>query len=226
MSLATALSPKRTLALLALALATTPVLAETPASPPASAQADVTPPECELVRVTATTLRIRVRDGGSGLADVRVLRAKNATVNVPDFAAGFQRVVFVTAEKLDEAQRSTVVLEVEDVAGNVTTCDPVLTTVSTEVPESFTLSQNWPNPFNPTTKIAFQLAEQADVRLAVYDVMGREVAVLVQESMEAGTYDVEWEGADAAGRPLPSGLYLYRIEAGTFNATRSMTLLK
>ena len=190
---------------------------------------DVTPPECELIAVEPgppTTLRVRVRDGGSGLADVRVVQAKNATVNVPDFAVGFQRVVFVTAEKLDEGQRSTVVLEVEDRAGNVTTCDPVLTTVSTEVPETFTLGQNYPNPFNPTTTITFQLAEASDVRLTVYDVMGRAVSTLVQEPMEAGTYTVEWEGADAAGRPLPSGLYLYRIEAGTFNATRSMTLLK
>ena len=56
--------------------------------------------------------------------------------------------------------------------------------------------------------------------------MGREVARLVSEPMEAGTYAVEWEGADGAGRPLPSGVYLYRIEAGTFSASRTMTLLK
>ena len=186
---------------------------------------DVTAPECELVS-TEPLLRVRLRDGGSGLADVRVMQAKNATVNVPDFAVGFQRVIFVTAEKQDEAKRSTVVLEVEDVAGNVTTCDPVLTTVSTEVPETFALGQNYPNPFNPTTTIRFELAEAADVRLVVYDVMGREVARLVAEPMEAGTYAVEWEGADGAGRPLPSGLYLYRIEAGAFSQSRTMTLLK
>ena len=190
-----------------------------------TAAADVTAPECELVS-TEPLLRVRVRDGGSGLADVRVMRSQNAVVSVPDFAVGFQRVVFVTAEKQDESKRATVVLEVEDVAGNVTTCDPVLTTVSTDVPETFALGQNYPNPFNPTTAIRFELAEAADVRLVVYDVMGREVALLVAEPMEAGTYDVEWEGADGAGRPLPSGLYLYRIEAGAFSQSRTMTLLK
>ncbi|MGI9175045.1 MAG: ScyD/ScyE family protein [Rhodothermales bacterium] len=190
---------------------------------------DMTPPECEIVRVDPgppTTLRIRVRDGGSGLSDVRVKQSKNATVDVPIFPVGIQSVVFVTAEKLDESKRSMVILEVEDEAGNVRTCDPVLTTVSADLPEQFELGQNWPNPFNPTTRIAFKLAEHADVRLTVYDVVGREVATLVREPMEAGTYEVEWEGTDAAGRALPSGLYLYRITAGTFVETRTMTLLK
>ena len=195
----------------------------------APSAADSTPPECELVSVTPgppTTLRVRVRDGGSGLADVRVIQAKNADVTVPDFEQGLTTRLFVTAEKLSEGQRATLVLEVEDVAGNVTTCDPVLTTVSTEVPETFVLGQNYPNPFNPTTTIRFALAERADVRLAVYDVAGREVALLVSDRMEAGSYEVAWEGRDGSGRALPSGLYLYRIEAGPFTETRVMALVK
>ena len=130
---------------------------------------DTTPPECELVSVTPgppTTLRVRLRDEGSGLAAIRVLQSTNATVTLPDFTPGDQQEIFVTAEKIDEAQRATLVLEAEDMAGNTTTCDPVLTTLSAEVPEAFALEQNYPNPFNPTTAIRFRLAEASDVRLA------------------------------------------------------------
>ena len=190
---------------------------------------DTAPPECELVSVTPgppTTLRVRLRDGGSGLAAVRVLQSTNATVTLPDVDLGTTDELFATAEKLDEDQRATVVLEAEDLAGNTTTCDPVVTTLSAEVPETSALEQNYPNPFNPTTQIRFQLAEAADVRLSVYDVTGREVAVLVSDRMEAGSYEVAWEGRDASGRVLPSGVYLYRLEAGTFTAVRTMALVK
>ena len=202
---------------------------EPPPSPPSPPAEDTTPPECEIVSIEPgppTTLRVRLRDGGSGLAEVRVKQSTNATVNVPAFSAGIQTVVFVTAEKVDQRKRSTVVLEVEDMAGNTTTCDPVVTTVSAEVPEAFELGANYPNPFNPTTKITFQLAEHSDVHLAVYDVVGREVAVLASEPMEAGAYEVEWDGRDASGRVLPSGLYLYRLTAGSLTQARTMTLLK
>ena len=209
--------------LLLSALSTTRSFAQ---EPPA---VDERSPECEIIRIDPgppTTLRIRVRDGGSGLASVTVRRDKNATVNVSAFTPGVKTVVFVTAEKIDEGSPANVVLEVEDVAGNTTVCDPVLTTLSADVPEGFSLSANYPNPFNPTTQITFQLAEPSDVRLSVYDVTGREVALLVGEPMEAGTYEVEWDGHDAAGRVLPSGLYLYRITAGDFVQSRAMTLLK
>ena len=195
-------------------------------APPAQ---DTTPPECEIVSITPgppTTLRVRTRDGGSGLASITVRQDKNATVTVPTFTPGVQTNVFVTAEKVDERRRSTVVLEVKDVAGNTTTCDPVVTTVSSEVPEAFDLAPNYPNPFNPTTRIAFKLAEASDLRLAVYDALGREVALLVSDQMEAGSYEVEWEGTDASGRVLPSGVYLYRMEAGSFSQSRTMTLVK
>ena len=200
---------------------------EDEASPPLPG--DVTPPECEIVGIDPgppTTLRVRTRDGGSGLASITVRQDKNATVTVPAFTPGVQTNVFVTAEKIDESKRSTVVLEVKDRSGNTTVCDPVVTTVSADVPEAFELGANYPNPFNPTTRIAFKLAEASDVRLAVYDALGREVALLVSDQIEAGSYEVEWEGTDASGRVLPSGVYLYRIEAGAFSESRTMTLVK
>ena len=79
----------------------------------------------------------------------------------------------------------------------------------------------YPNPFNPSAEIVFDLPEASDVRLAVYDVTGREVARLADGPMSAGTHRVRFE---ATG--LPSGVYLYRLEAGAFAATERMTLVK
>ena len=89
------------------------------------------------------------------------------------------------------------------------------------VPTSFALHAAYPNPFNPSAEIEFDLPEASDVRLIVYDVMGREVARLAEGPMPAGSHRVRFE---AAG--LPSGVYLYRLEAGTFAQTQRMTLVK
>ncbi len=89
------------------------------------------------------------------------------------------------------------------------------------VPERFALLQNYPNPFNPTTTIAYALPVRAEVRLVVYDLYGREVAVLVETTQAAGRYAVQVEAST-----LASGVYLYRLTAGAFTETKAMTLLK
>ncbi len=90
------------------------------------------------------------------------------------------------------------------------------------LPAGFALEQNYPNPFNPSTSIHFAVPEAGQVRLAVFDVTGREVAVLVDRPMEAGSHSVTWSAA--AG--LPSGTYLYRLTAGGVSQTRLLTLVK
>ena len=92
---------------------------------------------------------------------------------------------------------------------------------SDAVPTQFVLDQNYPNPFNPATHIRYALPTSEQVRLAIYDVLGREVSVLVDRQQAAGTYEVAF---DADG--LPSGLYVYRIEAGSSHQARTMLLLK
>ena len=91
----------------------------------------------------------------------------------------------------------------------------------TALTETYALASNYPNPFNPSTEIRFVLPEASAVSLVVYDVMGREVERLLDKTLEAGYHEARW---DATG--LPSGVYLYRIEAGFFAQTRHMTLLK
>ncbi len=91
----------------------------------------------------------------------------------------------------------------------------------TALTETYALASNYPNPFNPSTEIRFVLPEASAVSLVVYDVMGREVERLLDKTLEAGYHEARW---DATG--LPSGVYLYRIEAGPFTQTRRMTLLK
>jgi hypothetical protein len=92
---------------------------------------------------------------------------------------------------------------------------------SSELPSAFELHQNYPNPFNPTTVISYQLSAVSSVTLRVYDVLGREVAVLVNEKKPAGSYQVQW---NAEG--IPSGIYLYRLTSGTLSITRKLILLK
>lgn len=90
-----------------------------------------------------------------------------------------------------------------------------------DVPAAYTLMQNYPNPFNPSTTISFTLPSSSNVTLKIFDVLGNEIATLVDEVKNAGSHQVQF---DAAG--LPSGMYLYRLQTGDFNETRKMLLTK
>jgi photosystem II stability/assembly factor-like uncharacterized protein len=90
-----------------------------------------------------------------------------------------------------------------------------------ELPRAFALQQNYPNPFNPTTAISYQLPVASSVRIVIYDLLGREVAVLVNERKAAGSYEVQFEASR-----LSSGVYLYRLMAGSFTQTLKMVAVK
>jgi len=97
--------------------------------------------------------------------------------------------------------------------------------VTTPRPE-FSLEQNWPNPFNPTTHIVFQLPEPMPVRLSVFDPEGKLVVTLFAGTAAPGRREVMWRGTDADGRPVSSGIYFYRLQAGKQVLTKKMLLLK
>ncbi len=88
------------------------------------------------------------------------------------------------------------------------------------------LVQNYPNPFNPATTIAFSLAKNSQVVLAIYDVRGALVRVLIDEPRAAGGQRAVWDGKDDSGSDVSSGVYFYRLTAGRFQSTRKMVLLK
>jgi len=91
-----------------------------------------------------------------------------------------------------------------------------------EIPEAYTLFQNYPNPFNPSTLIRYMLTEPGDVTLKVYNVLGQEVATLINhEEYDAGEYEIFFDASD-----LPSGVYYYRLRTGSFSDVKKMVLVK
>ncbi len=93
--------------------------------------------------------------------------------------------------------------------------------ISSEVPNAFSLSQNYPNPFNPMTKIKFNVVKASNINVTVFDVLGRHITTLVNEKLNAGTYETEWNA-----NSMPGGVYFYRVEADDFTETKKMILVK
>lgn len=93
-------------------------------------------------------------------------------------------------------------------------------------PIEFALRGNYPNPFNPRTTIRFDVPESSSVRLEVFDMMGRQVATLVDASYSAGQYEVQWNATNDAGEQVASGIYVYRMQAGQFESVSKMVLMK
>ncbi len=93
-------------------------------------------------------------------------------------------------------------------------------------PERWELNAAYPNPFNPTTQISFRVGTTGHVELAVYDVLGRQVARLVNRQLNAGHHHVQWDGRSEGGLSVSSGIYFYRLQSGDVNLTRKMMLLK
>ncbi|GAB1350456.1 hypothetical protein MASR1M107_26710 [Ignavibacteriales bacterium] len=113
-----------------------------------------------------------------------------------------------------------------DTFGRITTANLInvvtgVKEIDNNIPNNYTMSQNYPNPFNPSTSIRFSIPETGNVRMVVYNAIGQEVAVLVDEQKSAGNYEVNFDAAK-----LPSGIYLYSIQSGSFSQTRKMMLLK
>ena len=93
-------------------------------------------------------------------------------------------------------------------------------------PKEFALSQNYPNPFNPTTRLTVEMPKTAILDVSVFDVLGRKINTLLQGEQSAGYHTVEWNGTDAQGLAVPTGMYFVRMTSEEFNTVRKIMLLK
>ena len=95
-----------------------------------------------------------------------------------------------------------------------------------QIPKEYILNQNYPNPFNPVTTLRYDLPEQSDVTITIYNMLGRKVKTLVNPTQDAGFKSVIWDATNYQGNPVSAGVYLYKIQAGEYISTKKMVLLK
>jgi len=114
-----------------------------------------------------------------------------------------------------------------EIAGtNENTSEDSVQTVRNNLPANYSLSPNYPNPFNPTTTFKYGLKEKAKVTIKIYNLLGKEIITLVNKTQPAGYQSVTWNGTDRFGNPVPSGIYICRMIAGNFTKSQKMVLMK
>jgi len=94
------------------------------------------------------------------------------------------------------------------------------------LPTEYAVHQNYPNPFNPVTTLRYDLPEQAHVKIIVYDMLGRKVGTILDQTQDPGFKSLVWDATNDYGKPVSAGIYLYQIQAGEFMQTKKMVLLK
>jgi hypothetical protein len=155
------------------------------------------------------------RDGLTSYSNLEADTASGKTIlRVGNSISSFTGIIYYSFQQYKIVPRTDA-----DLVGVVLT--GVEQSTDTAIPTAYALAQNYPNPFNPTTVVSYQLPAGGDVRLVVYDLLGREVAVLVNQAQGPGSYTVNF---NASG--LSSGVYLYRLQAGSVVYTRKMVVLK
>jgi uncharacterized repeat protein (TIGR02543 family) len=182
----------------------------------------------------AAAMRNKTHTPGAGYTERGEIMAGSsgsaASVAVMDKAVSSPSSVAVNGTFSAAVDWAMVGLEIKpQVAGPLTQDMPVkesATVASATSPTEFRLDQNYPNPFNPTTMISYTLPAASPVRLVIYDMIGRTVAVLVEAMQTAGAYSQVWNGIDSQGRQVASGTYYYRLEAGAYKQTVRMTLIR
>jgi hypothetical protein len=139
------------------------------------------------------------------------------TLNAAWIPANCRVIVFVQNNTDKKVQNA----EYAEVATLTSVGEPV-----NGVPTTFAISQNYPNPFNPTTTIDYAVSKQSFVSVKVYNLLGQEVRTLVSEEKGIGVYQAKWDGKDNVGAEAPSGMYLYKMIAGSFSETKKMMFMK
>ena len=166
---------------------------------------------------------VTLSSNGSPVADLRVVVTNVAKEIVADGVTDGSGAFSLTG--LPSSQLYTLTAsKAEFLTFQEELAPPIVTGVDDDpatLPDRFALDQNYPNPFNPSTNISYQLPSQSDVKLSVLNILGQEVAVLVDRSQSAGEYTVVWNAGASA-----SGVYFYRLEAGEFSSVRKMLLVR
>jgi hypothetical protein len=164
---------------------------------------------------------------------IQVSRDPGATVLADVLATdkvlvGDVELVQLTFQVLDEKVPAQVKIEEVSVCDREGRINVLLarTEEGKDLPTEYALSQNAPNPFNASTQIPYQLPKAGEVSLVIYNILGQQVRVLVREKQEAGYYRAAWDGKDARGRQVASGIYLVRMQASEFTQVRKILLLK
>ncbi len=98
--------------------------------------------------------------------------------------------------------------------------------ITVDAPKEFHLYDNYPNPFNPTTKIAFEIPKQSEVKIVIYDILGRIVKQVADETKEAGYFEYTWDGRNDRGATVSSGLYFCRVSAENWHAVKKLVMTK
>ena len=162
-----------------------------------------------------------------------IYRSDSPNIDVADLApiATTMDTVFVDGDPLTGTSNYYVVRgqDIHDNLGalSVETSASVPSGISASmVPDKFALLQNTPNPFNPSTRIPYHLAADVNVLLEVYDLLGRRVVVLANTNLNAGVYEAVWNGTDARGVAVASGVYVVRFVAGEFVGVQRMTIVR
>jgi len=105
-------------------------------------------------------------------------------------------------------------------------CEAILSTDKDVIPLQYILHQNYPNPFNPVTTLRYDLPENAMINITIYDMLGRQVKTLMDQTQDAGYRSINWDATNDYGKPVSAGIYLYQIQAGEYMQTKKMVLLK
>ena len=173
-----------------------------------------------------TSLAVSVEEAGSGVDPKSIVLSLGGTPVMAAYRPEEGRVVWTPEGGIGNGMQ-TLRLALADLAGNRAVWERRVDLAGLVVlPVQVTLHQNFPNPFNPSTTIRFEIPEETEVRLTIYNMLGQEVRRLLEGRMAAGRHAVSWDAQDAVGRPVAAGAYVYRMDASGVLLVRKMLLLK
>jgi len=166
---------------------------------------------------------VRVSAAGMGSLSPGELTLGWIEFQLDDLFNDYQTNVMISRSRVNE--------RVEEVDGSIAIYTNSMLEGSNDedgsIPLEFALSQNYPNPFNPLTNISYQITEELNVTIEIYDITGAKIRTLVSSEMhQAGYCQVIWNATNDAGQPVSAGMYIYTIQAGEFRSTKKMLLLK